>query len=58
MFIEEKNPKYNLQELVFQHGNNQYQGECEFKVDINGSIYIKIHENELPALQLHLEVIE
>jgi len=51
MFIEEKNPKYNLQELVFQHENNQYQGECEFKVDINGWIYIKIHENELEVIE-------
>tara|TARA_R110002167_G_scaffold82380_3_gene224810 strand:+ start:1878 stop:2054 length:177 start_codon:yes stop_codon:yes gene_type:complete len=58
MFIEEKNPKYNLQELVFQHGNNQlkkltqlYEGECECKVDINGWIYIKIHEDELEIIK-------
>ena len=51
MFIKEKNPKYNLQELVFQHGNNQYEGECECKVDINGWIYIKIHEDELEVIK-------
>ena len=55
---ETTNRKYNLQELVFQHGNNQlkkltqlYEGECECKVDINGWIYIKIHEDELKIIK-------